>query len=77
MRELDGRHLPSRIKGRLNLERRVNRLLIALARFLEHRATNPDDYRWAGRAFAALQSLRIPAPGGPGTGAQDASKRRD
>jgi hypothetical protein len=47
VRDLLGAALPSRIKGRQSLLRRLRGLLLAVARFAEHRARTEADRRWA------------------------------
>jgi hypothetical protein len=57
MRELDGRHLHTRIRGRQALERRLRGVLIAVCRFSRGRATSARDVLWAARAVDAITDL--------------------
>jgi hypothetical protein len=54
MRELLGVHLPSRVRGRAALLRRLRALLVAVHRFGGHRASTHDDQRWAALVIDAL-----------------------
>lgn len=57
MRELDGRRLPSRIRGRQALERSLRLLLIRAHRYGEHRAGSAADRLWAGAVIDRLRAL--------------------
>ncbi len=54
MRELSGVRLPTRVKGRPALVRRLRGLLLAVHRYARHRATAPADRDWC---IALLDSL--------------------
>jgi hypothetical protein len=56
MRELDGRRMVSRIKGRPSLERRLRGLLIAAHRFARARAVTAADRDFAIRLLDGLTS---------------------
>lgn len=66
MRELDGRHLRSRVTGRAAIERSLRSLLIRAHRFGRHRATSPADCRWAAQMIDALTAATFAAPEAPG-----------
>ena len=58
MREI-GR-LPRRVTGRQALERRLRSMLIAVARFSEHRAnSSPTDKLWGARVIDALREALV------------------
>ena len=57
MRELDGRRLVSRVKGRPALERRARGFLVAVQRFGSARATSHDDLSWCARWIDGLTAL--------------------
>jgi hypothetical protein len=57
MRELEGRKLHSRIRGRAALERRMRALLIAVHRFARGRATAPAELRWCARVIDSLSAV--------------------
>ena len=70
MRELDGRRLLSRVKGRPALERRLRGLLVAVHRFDRSRAVSRDDRHRTGSAGnpvsgAPKKHERVIAPTGP------------
>jgi hypothetical protein len=68
MRGVDLPSLPSRIKGRYSLERRLYGLLRATWRFAQGRATSPEDRAWSARMIDGLTAL-LPAGKQPtGTG---------
>lgn len=54
MRELGGRQVKHRVKGRPVLERRLRALLIAAHRFARCRATTLDDPRWSAKVIDGL-----------------------
>jgi hypothetical protein len=54
VRELDGRRLQTRIKGRDALERRIRGVLIAVHRFARLRATTRADLTWSAQAIDGL-----------------------
>ena len=69
VRELDSRHLVSRVKGRPALERRMRSLLLAVGRFANYRAFTSRDRRWAAAVVDRLQPLlRDDAPQRTGEG---------
>jgi hypothetical protein len=47
---------PSRIKGKVQLQRRLNGLLRACIRFSLHRAETDADRRWAAEAVDLMQA---------------------
>jgi len=54
MRELVGRSMRTRVKGRPALVRRLTALLVATQRFGVLRASTDDDRRWAAKVIDAL-----------------------
>ena len=54
MRDLVGRSMPTRVKGRPALVRRLRALLVAVHRFGRCRATTAADRQWTARALDAL-----------------------
>ena len=54
MRELDGRGMVTRVKGRPVLVRRLRGLLVAVHRFGRCRASTDADVRWTARTLDAL-----------------------
>jgi hypothetical protein len=60
MRELYGRRMPTRVKGREAFVRRIAALAIAVQRYGRHRASSRDDVVWAARTLdAVLATLTI------------------
>lgn len=57
MRDLDGRGMPTRVKGRPALEKRAMGLLRAARRFATCRATSRDDLAWAARVIDGLEAV--------------------
>jgi hypothetical protein len=57
VREIDGRFLVSRIKGKAALERRLRGLLLAVGRFAQHRARSRDELLWTARVLDGLHAL--------------------
>jgi hypothetical protein len=57
MREVDGRRMVSRVKGRAALEKRARGLLLAVHRFGRCRAATRGDQLWTARAIDALAAL--------------------
>jgi hypothetical protein len=56
MRDLDGRRMTTRVKGRAALERSLMSLLLRVHRFARVRAATAGDRTWAAEAIAGLQS---------------------
>lgn len=51
---------PSRVQGPVKIRREVQRLLIKVARFAQHRATTPKEHLWAGKVYDRLEeTLRV------------------
>jgi hypothetical protein len=57
MKELDGRRMHSRIKGRPAIEQTLRLLIIRLNRYGEHRARSARDAMWAACAIDTLRAL--------------------
>ncbi len=55
-----------RVKGRQAVERRLRGVQLALVRYGQHRATHPEDLRWAQRAFDAIALLLSEPPAAAG-----------
>ena len=70
MLELDSRRLPSRVRGRQTLERRIRALIIAVGRFSRLRTLTAGDAHWAARAIDELRELL------PGTETGDSAEKR-
>jgi hypothetical protein len=62
MREVDGRRLVSRVKGRAALEKRLRALLVSVHRFGRCRAATEADRQWTARAIDRLMDVITDTP---------------
>ena len=58
--ELQGQPLPTRVKGRPALVRRLRGLLVAVHRYARHRAATHADQWWSARTIDALLIEQVP-----------------
>ncbi len=57
MRELDGRFVNTRVKGKLAIRNSAIRLAIRVRRYGEQRAVTPDERQWAARVADAVTTV--------------------
>ena len=62
MREVDGRRVVSRVKGRAALEKRLRALLVACHRFGRARANTAVDRQWAAIVIDRLTDVLTATP---------------
>ncbi len=62
MREVDGRRVVSRVRGRPALERSIKLLLIRVHRFGRMRAATAADRQWTAKVIDRLSDVLTDAP---------------